>query len=61
MTARGKVARMQLRVRLATPSTSTTSSVSYRDGLGLTEHGVTFEDPDGVRLVLVPEPWDPAS
>ncbi len=33
----------------------------YRDGLGLTEHGVTFEDPDGVRLVLVPEPWDPAS
>ena len=22
------------------------------------EHGVTFEDPDGFRVVLVPEPWD---
>jgi catechol 2,3-dioxygenase-like lactoylglutathione lyase family enzyme len=21
------------------------------------EHGVTFEDPDGFRVVLVPEPW----
>ena len=23
------------------------------------EHGVTFEDPDGFRVVLVPEPWEP--
>jgi catechol 2,3-dioxygenase-like lactoylglutathione lyase family enzyme len=22
------------------------------------EHGVTFADPDGFRVVLVPEPWD---
>jgi catechol 2,3-dioxygenase-like lactoylglutathione lyase family enzyme len=22
------------------------------------EHGVTFEDPDGFRVVLVPEPWE---
>ena len=22
------------------------------------EHGVTFEDPDGFRVVLVPERWD---
>ncbi len=22
------------------------------------EHGLTFEDPDGFRVVLVPEPWD---
>ena len=21
------------------------------------EHGLTFEDPDGFRVVLVPEPW----
>jgi hypothetical protein len=33
----------------------------YRDGLGLTEQGVTFEDPDGFHVVLVPERWDPAS
>lgn len=23
------------------------------------EHGVTFEDPDGFRVVLVPERWEP--
>jgi catechol 2,3-dioxygenase-like lactoylglutathione lyase family enzyme len=23
------------------------------------EHGLTFEDPDGFRVVLVPEPWSP--
>jgi catechol 2,3-dioxygenase-like lactoylglutathione lyase family enzyme len=23
------------------------------------EHGTTFEDPDGFRVVLVPERWDP--
>jgi catechol 2,3-dioxygenase-like lactoylglutathione lyase family enzyme len=23
-------------------------------------HGLTFEDPDGFRVVLVPERWDPA-
>ncbi len=23
------------------------------------EHGVTFEDPDGYRIVLVPEAWSP--
>jgi catechol 2,3-dioxygenase-like lactoylglutathione lyase family enzyme len=23
------------------------------------EHGLTFEDPDGFRVVLVPEPWGP--
>jgi catechol 2,3-dioxygenase-like lactoylglutathione lyase family enzyme len=23
------------------------------------EHGLTFEDPDGFRVVLVPEAWDP--
>jgi catechol 2,3-dioxygenase-like lactoylglutathione lyase family enzyme len=22
------------------------------------EHGLTFEDPDGFRVVLVPEPWE---
>ncbi|MGO9498573.1 MAG: hypothetical protein ACLQA5_17970 [Solirubrobacteraceae bacterium] len=42
----------------------------HRDGLGLTEiganpywdeHGVTFEDPDGFRVVLVPDRWDPSS
>ncbi len=22
------------------------------------EHGVTFEDPDGFRVVLVPERWE---
>ena len=26
-----------------------------------TEHGLTFEDPDGFRVVLVPERWPPAS
>src|SRR3954447_25797133 len=24
------------------------------------DHGLTFEDPDGFRGVLVPEPWEPA-
>jgi catechol 2,3-dioxygenase-like lactoylglutathione lyase family enzyme len=24
-----------------------------------TEHGLTFADPDGFRVVLVPERWDP--
>src|ERR687885_610899 len=28
----------------------------YRDGIGLVEIG-TFEDHDGFRVVLVPEPW----
>jgi hypothetical protein len=23
------------------------------------KHGVTFEDPDGFRVVLVPEAWEP--
>jgi len=23
------------------------------------EHGLTFEDPDGLRVVLVPERWEP--
>jgi catechol 2,3-dioxygenase-like lactoylglutathione lyase family enzyme len=23
------------------------------------EHGLTFEDPDGFRVVLVPAPWEP--
>jgi catechol 2,3-dioxygenase-like lactoylglutathione lyase family enzyme len=23
------------------------------------EHGLTFQDPDGFRVVLVPEPWEP--
>jgi hypothetical protein len=23
------------------------------------EHGLTFEDPDGFRVVLVPERWEP--
>jgi catechol 2,3-dioxygenase-like lactoylglutathione lyase family enzyme len=23
------------------------------------QHGLTFEDPDGFRVVLVPEPWQP--
>jgi len=23
------------------------------------EHGMTFEDPDGFLVVLVPEPWEP--
>jgi catechol 2,3-dioxygenase-like lactoylglutathione lyase family enzyme len=37
----------------------------YRDGLGLrelgaygAEHGLTFEDPDGFRVVLVPDAWE---
>jgi catechol 2,3-dioxygenase-like lactoylglutathione lyase family enzyme len=25
------------------------------------EHGVTYEDPDGFRVVLVPEPWTTSS
>lgn len=25
------------------------------------EHGLTFEDPDGFRVVLVPERWGPVS
>src|SRR6266508_1256199 len=25
------------------------------------EHGLTFEDPDGFRVVLVPERWEPQS
>jgi YycE-like protein len=25
------------------------------------EHGLTFEDPDGFRVVLVPERWEPDS
>jgi hypothetical protein len=43
----------------------------YRDGIGLTQvgefrdhggydwaaHGLMFEDPDGFRVVLVPERW----
>ena len=24
-----------------------------------TEHGMTFEDPDGFLVVVVPEPWEP--
>jgi hypothetical protein len=25
------------------------------------DHGLTFEDPDGFRVVLVPEPWPDVS
>lgn len=38
----------------------------YRDGLGgfrdhdgWAQHGLTFADPDGFRVVLVPERWAP--
>jgi hypothetical protein len=58
--ARGKVARMRLRVARHTEHLDDLVGF-YRDGLGLTEQGVTFEDPDGFRVVLVPERWDPAS
>ena len=63
---------MQLRVARDTERLDDLVSF-YRDGLGLTEiggfddhdgywdeHGVTFEDPDGFRVVLVPERWDPS-